>query len=1081
MLRDRSLISGRSLKILVVCLALLMLAVMVPAVVTADESSSGGAAKSGVVHKGDWTKIEPWASLLNKYRSSGMQLATLDWDQFYDDMETDTGQWTTTGDWEITDEWQPWGEYNQSWSDSPDRADYSNNTDSTLTGPVLDLSEVGSDQRVSLQFNIKMDLENWFDRLYVEFSGDGGLTWYMMEYLTGTTGTEEEGYNWLQIPSEMMTDQFQFRFRLVTNATNVRDGVHIDDVAVWADSTDNAEYSDPRIAYVGSWRTATQAWPAGWEVETASWSYKTSSTPGDLIKIEFTGPAIEWYGKVGPNCGIAYVSLDGEVPWENDLYWDPAWEPGWPAAMLPWGGGGSYHGLKDGPHTLIIACSGTKNPDSTGYAVSLESVYVWGTVDPASGVTRYEQTDLTNLKYAGTWAATGTASASGGNLASVDYPGSAVNVSFEGTDSGTYLAWYAKKGPGCGKAQLVLDEDFANPVTVDLYASSYDRYKQKVYNTGLLRGGSHTLSIYWKGQKNTYATSNRINVDAFDVLGTLNPASTPTPILWRYQQSDSRLTLLGNWGTVSTGSASGGSYLSTSQKNAAILVSFTSAGGPAFQLFGTTGPGMGNMEVIVDESYSIYPDLYSRTTAYKQLLATSNPLSPGPHTIRIKCLGTPSPGHTGTAITLDAIDMTGYLTQAPMPTRHEQDDTNINYAFNDWTTSYSGSASSGSYLSAAAPGSSVNVTFNGNYCAWIAKKGPGCGKALVVLDDGTPGEWSTTVDLYAASYDRYKQKVYNTGYLTNGPHTLSIYWIGQKNTYATSTRINVDAFDVYPDSLPDALDPAYPIPWRYDQTDSRFTWLGWWGTMADPYSSGGSFASTSLKDAAVVLRFYGTGFTLLGKVGPAYGLAQVQIDGSGVWTDIDFYRAATGSKVGVYTSTLTLGDHAVIIKCKGEASPGHTGKAVSLDALDMTGYMRKLTTPPERVEQDNATYCTYGEDPVWTPATDASASGASLTSVNADGGKMKVTFTGTNLTWLAKANRYMGKATVILEPETLNQVTTVDLYSYSTTYKKVVYKTALLENTNHILYIEWTGTKNAASLGTSINVDAFDLLGAIWP
>ncbi len=395
-----------------------------------------------------------------------------------------------------------------------------------------------------------------------------------------------------------------------------------------------------------------------------------------------------------------------------------------------------------------------------------------------------------------------------------------------------------------------------------------------------------------------------------------------------------------------------------------------------------------------------------------------------------------------------------------------------------------------------AAGGAVNVTFDGNYCAWIAKKGPGCGKAMVVLDGGAP----VYVDLYASRYDRYRQKVYNTGYLADGSHTLSIYWIGQRYAYSYSSRINVDAFEVYENdnpTNPTLTGPtrAAPIPWRYEQNDARLTVLGNWVTSTDAYASGGNLLTTWQAGSAVVAKFDGTAFKLIGKVGTGYGLAEVIVD-DGAPIEVDFWNATTVRKK-VFDlpgfSGLDSGEHTVVIRCKGQPSlgPGRTGIAIGVDALDVTGWLAAAPTAA-RVEQDGtpapdpelAFSATY--DPVaWTTATEASASGASLASVNAAGGKVTVTFTGTNLTWLAKASKYMGKATVSLydgdeSTGTLLSTTTVDLYSYYNTYKKVVYKTPMLENIAHTVVIEWTGTKNASSWGTAINVDAFDILGEIW-
>ena len=284
---------------------------------------------------------------------------------------------------------------------------------------------------------------------------------------------------------------------------------------------------------------------------------------------------------------------------------------------------------------------------------------------------------------------------------------------------------------------------------------------------------------------------------------------------------------------------------------------------------------------------------------------------------------------------------------------------------------------------------------------------------------------------------------------------------------------HADAFDIYlgTGSLLTA-DAADPILWRYEHNDPRLIYLGYWGTTITPYASGGSFAGSIVNGAGVVFKFSGTAFQLLGKVGTAYGQAEMTIDGSPTPIYVDFHNATTVYKKVVYNTTLSAGEHTVLLKC--------TGTPIDLDALDITGYLLQAPTAA-RVEENGTPPSgsfTYGG--TWTLSADTSASAAQLTSINTSGGYVEVTFTGTNLTWLAKTNKYSGKAKVTLDPLGVNLVTTVDLYSYTTAYKKVVYKTGVLTNTSHTLRIEWTGTKNPASLGTGIDVDAFDILGSIF-
>jgi RHS repeat-associated protein len=51
----------------------------------------------------------------------------------------------------------------------------------------------------------------------------------------------------------------------------------------------------------------------------------------------------------------------------------------------------------------------------------------------------------------------------------------------------------------------------------------------------------------------------------------------------------------------------------------------------------------------------------------------------------------------------------------------------------------------------------------------------------------------------------------------------------------------------------------------------------------------------------------------------------------------------------------------------------------------------------------------------------------------------------------------------------------VDLYSESTAYQQSVWDTGTLTEGTHTVLIEWTGTKNEASSGTTIGVDALDI------
>jgi hypothetical protein len=87
----------------------------------------------------------------------------------------------------------------------------------------------------------------------------------------------------------------------------------------------------------------------------------------------------------------------------------------------------------------------------------------------------------------------------------------------------------------------------------------------------------------------------------------------------------------------------------------------------------------------------------------------------------------------------------------------------------------------------------VTVEFTGRYLAWVAKTCPWYGRAEVTLDGGTP----VIVDLYSG-YTVWKKQVYNTGLLTDGPHTLVIKRTGSKYWRSSGAGVSVDAFDILP-------------------------------------------------------------------------------------------------------------------------------------------------------------------------------------------------------------------------------------------------------------------------------------------
>jgi SpoIID/LytB domain protein len=383
---------------------------------------------------------------------------------------------------------------------------------------------------------------------------------------------------------------------------------------------------------------------------------------------------------------------------------------------------------------------------------------------------RYQQPD-SRLAYVGPWTATSATSASGGSFRYINAAGS-VTVKFDGT----YLAWIAKKSPAYGKAKVTLDSNA--PVTVDLYSAG-TLYQQKAWDTGPLDAGIHTVRIEWTGTKSASASAANISVDAFDVAGTLVQA----PTLTRYQQPDSRLAYVGPWTATSATSASGGSFRYINAAGS-VTVKFD---GTYLAWIAKKSPAYGKAKVTLDSNAPVTVDLYSAGTLYQQKAWDTGPLDAGIHTVRIEWTGTKSASASAANISVDAFDVAGTLLLASATTRYEQTDSHLAYAGTWYTFSTSG-ASAGSYKRANAGGASVTITFDGSYLAWIATKGTTLGKAFVSLD----GKAAVSINL-AASKVAYQQKVWNTGTLSSGVHTVKIWW---DPSNISGKYISVDAFEV---------------------------------------------------------------------------------------------------------------------------------------------------------------------------------------------------------------------------------------------------------------------------------------------
>ncbi len=176
-------------------------------------------------------------------------------------------------------------------------------------------------------------------------------------------------------------------------------------------------------------------------------------------------------------------------------------------------------------------------------------------------------------------------------------------------------------------------------------------------------------------------------------------------------------------------------------------------------------------------------------------------------------------------------------------------------------------------------------------------------------------------------------------------------------------------------------------------------------------------------------------------------------------------------------------DGGVTYKNVGLSTPTSTTKTLSLApggghrfrvrATDDTGNTSAWAEGPplavDAQQDQSAGVLAYSGN--WAEQSLATAFGGTTMRSSEAGAKATFTFEGTEVSWVAQRGPDRGKAEVWLDG---TKVQTVDLYVSSAQARRVIYNATSLDPfAAHILEVRVLGTKNAASTGKQVDVDAF--------
>jgi len=167
----------------------------------------------------------------------------------------------------------------------------------------------------------------------------------------------------------------------------------------------------------------------------------------------------------------------------------------------------------------------------------------------------------------------------------------------------------------------------------------------------------------------------------------------------------------------------------------------------------------------------------------------------------------------------------------------------------------------------------------------------------------------------------------------------------------------------------------------------------------------------------------------------------------------------------------------VSIEWTGTKNPSATGTGIGLDAVDIIGTLGQAVAPGYPVMRYEETHPSIVTTGTWAPAANVNRSAGSWLYSNATGSAVEFSFSGTRLELRASKAPSYGIARVIIDgvPHQM------DLYSAAHANNVLGWSSGKLTDGTHTVRIEWTGTKNAASSGTGIGIDAVDIQGVLLP
>ncbi len=661
----------------------------------------------------------------------------------------------------------------------------------------------------------------------------------------------------------------------------------------------------------------------------------------------------------------------------------------------------------------------------------------------------FEQNDG-RISYAGRWVTGSGATHSGGSYAYSNTAGSTIELRFRGTS----ISWIGPKAASYGRAEVIVDGKSRG--VVSQYASSASS-QQTVWSISGLPEGEHTLVIRVTGTKDAASSGTVVVADAF-LVGNAMPPLTLSDLAQsaRFQESDTRLGYAGAWVSGTGAAHSGGGYRYSSTMGSTVKATFR---GTSISWIGPKAASYGQAEVWLDGVKQPNVSQYAPATALQQEIWSASGLPDGEHTVVIRVTGTREAASSGNLIVIDAFDVANETrpdlsgSGTPFTGWAEESDAAVRFV-GTWHAGTGSTHSGGGYRYARDPETYAIVEFTGTSIYWVGPRASSYGRADIYLN----GVKRATVSQYAASTS-FRQVIWSATGLSSGTHTLVIRVTGTREAASTGNTIVLDAFST--ERPPRQLAPA-----MFEESAPEIREAGRWVRGASPRYSGGGYTYSRTAGSTLRMSFTGTSIAWLGPKAPSYGRAEVYLNGVKQATVSQYAQAVSLGQTIWQASGLEDRMHTLTIRVLGTREAASSGSTIVVDALRATAPV-----PTDAItifEENSASVTRTGR---WVLSTNSMFSGRGYAYTRTAGSRMTARFTGEAVTVIGPKGPGYGRFVVYVDGVKRGAASQ---YASAVLHQQSLFTVTGLAPGRHTVEIRFLNTKDAASSGTTVVIDAFD-------